>query len=98
MNLLKDDMSKFIVHIVVISILRERGKVTIMPQFLIARGSLIRGHFADNSWHEYHYIMALKAWRWQSRTVENADAEKQIVNEIELPMILVLKFSGWWRL
>ena len=56
MNPLKDDMNKFNVHIVVISILRERGKVTIIPQFLIARGTLIHGHFSGD--HECHYIMA----------------------------------------
>ena len=72
---------KLNLQIVVISNLRERGTVTIIPQFLITRCTLIHGQFAED--HESHFI--------KSTTIVNTNVEKQIINEFELLMILMLK-------
>lgn len=89
---------KLNLQIVVISNLRERRTVTIIPQFLITRCTLIHGQFAED--HESHFI--------KSTTIVNTNVEKQIINEFELLMILMLKterlitlllkWSYWWYL
>ena len=85
---------KLNLQIMVILILRERGTVIIIPQFLITRCTLIRDHFAED--HESHFIMLevcepVDDKDTESKTIDNTNAEEQIINETELLMIHMLK-------